>query len=195
MNALQMSIDRSNELKSRSEKADNRKKHHDRGLIANKTILAIDPGTTKSAYCLYDGHTPLDFEIYDNETMLSILNDIFKIACDWVVIEKVASMGMAVGQDVFETVFWTGRFVQELESQGFNTWDRMPRKDVKMHLCNSTRAKDANIITALIDRFDPDRRGGKYGKGTKKNPGYFYNFSKDIWQAFALAVTYWDLHK
>ena len=156
------------------------------------TVLAIDPGTKQSAYCLYDGYTPLDFAIHENDHILSILADIHKIACDWVVIEKVASLGMPVGKDVFETVFWTGRFCQLLHCKGFFTWDRWTRKEVKMHLCNSTRAKDSNIITALVDRFDPEREGGKYGKGTKKNPGYFYNFSADIWQAFALAVTYYD---
>ena len=32
-----------------------------------------------------------------------------------------------------------------------------------------------------------------YGKGTKKAPGWFYGFSGDMWQAYALGVTYIDL--
>ena len=72
-------------------------------------------------------------------------------------------------------------------------WDRIPapcdliyRKDVKLHLCHTTKAKDSNITQALIDRFasgEPNR-----GKGTKAAPGWFYGFKADIWQAYALAV-------
>jgi hypothetical protein len=64
------------------------------------------------------------------------------------------------------------------------------RKDVKMNLCGQTRAKDSNIIQALVDRFAynvPNR-----GKGYKKSPAFFYGFKSDIWQAFAVGVTYLD---
>lgn len=60
------------------------------------------------------------------------------------------------------------------------------RLPVKLHHCHDSKAKDANIVQALIDRFasgQPNR-----GKGTVKSPGWFFGFKDDIWQAYALAV-------
>jgi len=61
--------------------------------------------------------------------------------------------------------------------------------DVKMHLCNSSRAKDSNIRQALIDRFEPDLPPKCRPKGILKG------ISKDCWQALALAVYWWDTRK
>lgn len=99
------------------------------------------------------------------------------------VIEKVACYGMPVGEEVFETVFWSGRFAQ---AYGAERTHQMPRIEVKSHLCHNSRAKDANIRQALIDRF------GK--PGTKKHPGTLYGITGDLWAALAVAVTWWDKH-
>jgi hypothetical protein len=55
------------------------------------------------------------------------------------------------------------------------------RRDVKLHLCGSARAKDPNIRQALLDRFGP--------VGTKKAPGPLYGVKSHIWSALAVAVT------
>ena len=60
-----------------------------------------------------------------------------------------------------------------------------------MNLCKTMRAKDSNILQALIDRFAPNT--SNKGKGTKKDQGWFYGFKSDIWQAYALGVTFYDL--
>lgn len=101
-----------------------------------------------------------------------------------VVIERVACYGMSVGAEVFDTVFFSGQLAQRLRRLAVN---RVERRVVKMHLCGTMRAKDSNIIQALKDRFGD--------KGTKPNPGFFYGFSKDIWQAFALAVAWVDMQE
>jgi len=158
------------------------------------SILAIDPGSTESGYALIDPTTyrPIEVGKISNEALMDRLCD------EWlqggegpvshVAIEMVASYGMPVGADVFETCVWIGRFAQICESfGGFGMpCDLVYRKDVKLHLCHTTKAKDSNITQALIDRFasgEPNR-----GKGTKADPGFFFGFKADIWQAYALAV-------
>lgn len=151
-------------------------------------ILAIDPGPEQSAYVAYDGHghRVLEFEKVANNILLARLEErhwTMKLTFGSIVIEQVAAMGMAVGAEVFETVFWSGRFV---EAWG-GLWDRLKRHEVKIHLCGNMRAKDANIRQALIDRFGP---GKELAIGRKVKPGPLYGLSGDCWQALALAVTW-----
>lgn len=143
-------------------------------------ILAIDPGNEQSAYMLYDGK-PIEFAIASNQTVLELLC-YKKLPVDSLAIEMVASYGMPVGRTVFETCVWIGRFIQAWD----RPWRYIYRKDVKMHLCNSMKAKDSNIMAALIDRYGGDRRTAV---GVKKKPGPLYGVSKDIWSALAIAVT------
>jgi hypothetical protein len=156
-----------------------------------KIVMAIDPGNVESAYVIWDGDAILKFDKVENNELKFQFDSLdFDVA----VMEEVASYGMPVGRDVFDTVFWTGRFFEKLIQNGEVLVKRQLRKDVKMHLCGSNQAKDSNITTALVDRFGNRQEHGKYSKGTKKNPGFFYGFYKDIWQAFALAVYYYDIH-
>jgi hypothetical protein len=135
-------------------------------------------------------YKPLEFaKIVNGELLSHILVLCLGEEIDRVVIEMISSYGMPVGKEVFETVFWIGRYY-ELADLHLDNVDRVYRKDVKMHLCNSTRAKDGNISQALRDRFAynvPNR-----GKGYKKSPAFFYGFRDDIWQAYALGVCYLD---
>ena len=151
-------------------------------------ILAIDPGSTESAFVLWDGERVLDKGKWENFTLVKRLGVPKCSEAPLLVIEQVRSYGMPVGKDVFDTVFWSGRFVEAWDGM----WEQIPRKDVKMHLCGTTRAKDSNIRQALIDRF------GKPGVKAAPNEVYGEDGSKekklkaDGWQALALAVTVYD---
>ena len=151
-------------------------------------IIAIDPGHTHSAYVvMVEGHVR-EFHKMSNEDLMVVLPSL-SMHASTLVIEQVACMGMAVGAEVFETVFWSGRFAQAWAEKGLR-WDRIKRHQVKMHLCGNMRAKDANIRQALIDLF-----GGKsQAIGNKKQPGHLYGMAGDEWAALAVAVTYEGLH-
>ena len=151
-------------------------------------ILAIDPGPVESAFVNWDGREISGMGKVEN---LRVFPEIYGLVEDGgiLVVEKICSYGMAVGESVFETVFWSGRFCGFADDADIK-WTRIPRMDVKMHLCHTPRAKDSNIIQALVDRFATNEKNK--GKGTKASPGFFFGFRSDIWQAFALAVTYFD---
>lgn len=152
------------------------------------TVLAIDPGNTESAYALIraDG-SPLHFDKLPNEHLLIRLsNHALGGATDQVAIEMVASYGMPVGADVFETCVWVGRFYEAVLRRVGREPQLVKRLPVKAHHCHSGKATDANVKQALVDRFACGVRN--HGKGTKAAPGWFYGFYRDIWQAYALAV-------
>lgn len=156
-------------------------------------ILAIDPGNIESGITLIDEKTlrPIMAEKINNEELIERIYG--GIGVEHAAIEMIASYGMAVGQTVFETCVWIGRFQEALMFVNSETKIKyIYRKDEKMNLCNSMRAKDSNIIQALVDRFAPNTPNK--GKGSKKVPGWFYGFKKDIWQAYAVGVTYYDMY-
>ena len=151
------------------------------------TVFAIDPGNVESGWCLIEKETfkPLAFAKEVNEkVLLRCASMPFDLAC----VEMIASYGMAVGKEVFETCKWIGRFEEKIKQ----ATDRYPtliyRRDEKLHICGDIRAKDSNIRQALIDRFAT--HDFKNGKGTKKDPDFFYGFKSDIWQSFSVAVTF-----
>jgi len=154
-------------------------------------ILAIDPGNTESGWVVIDtdsrepehfGKTP------NSELRKLILTGHDDVEADHVVIEMIKSYGMPVGADVFETCVWIGRFCEAVRGNWypFSEPDLVYRADVKLHHCHSAKAKDSNITQALVDRFASGVPN--HGKGSKANPGWFYGFKADIWQAYALAV-------
>lgn len=149
-------------------------------------VFSLDPGTTQTGYVLYEDGIVGESGVMDNEAMLAKLQDFAR----WqpnvpmtLAIEMIASYGMAVGREVFETCVWIGRF-----QQAWHTPDDVQlvyRRIVKLHLCESAKAKDTNIWQALVDRFGEP--------GTKKAPGKLYGVRSHARAALALAVTVADI--
>lgn len=159
----------------------------------SSAILAIDPGNIESAYCLIEKETykPIEFGKLPNDVMLDKVRD---LEYDTLVLEMIASYGMPVGREVFDTCVFIGRCIgvreYEVAKEKINrrktpaAYDFIYRKEEKINICGSMKAKDSNIRQALIDRFGV--------VGTKKQQGFFYGFAKDIWAAYAVGVTYLD---
>lgn len=141
-------------------------------------ILALDPGTRDTGWVLFDGERVTHTGVHPNEDVLAMIVG-WSTPDTTMATETFQSMGMTVGQEVFETCIWIGRFVQAWHAP--NDVIRVKRTEVKLHLCGSARAKDPNIRQALLDAIGPP--------GTKGEPGPTYGVKSHAWSALAVAVT------
>lgn len=182
-------------------------------------ILAIDPGTEKSAWLWYEpaAKTVGDRGIDLNETVESMIAD--DEGPVLIAIEMVASYGMPVGREVFETCVWIGRFESAAIRSGHEI-RRITRPDVKMHLLGTGRGDDKAVRERLIELWGGEREalGGIKcerckGKGKRRDvprgplvpclmcagagflhkPGPLYNLRTHEWAALAVARTVADL--
>jgi hypothetical protein len=172
-------------------------------------LLAIDPGSTQSAYVVVDtnqGLAPVWFDKIRNEELLELPH---LTTADHIAIEQVGhyGTGMPAGKDVFDTCIWLGRYWQKALTRPLAhdvvgdipigppseppTIDLVLRKTVVTHICGSSKAGDPHVIQALVDRFGRAEHG-RHGKGVKDNPGWFFGFAGDVWQCYALAVYIFD---
>lgn len=148
-------------------------------------ILAVDPGSDFSAFVFYDpiARTILGKGKLPNRELNAMLNEATQYwpGVSKLYVEMIASYGMPVGAEVFDTCVWIGRFIESWQGE----YERIYRKDVKLGLCHSLRANDSNIRARLIDLFGPGR---ERAIGLKKNPGPLYGVTQDVWAALAVAV-------
>lgn len=151
------------------------------------TILAIDPGTKQSGWVQYDPQLKRVHScgISPNEHVLERI----RVTGGYVMakmiepltlaIERFEARGMPIGDESIETLIWTGRFMQAWHRPA-EVW-MVKRSAVKLHLCGTNRAKDPNVMQALLDCVGP--------KGTKKEPGPTFGVSSHAWAALGVAVT------
>lgn len=138
-------------------------------------ILAIDPSYDRHAWACIGG--PARYP-----TLTAWGRDLWQDCppvVDTVAIEMIASYGMPVGAEVFETCVEIGRLMARYPKSV-----RITRQRVKLSVCRSAKATDANIRTAVIDRF-----GGP--EQTRKG-GALYKCSHDVWAAIAVGLAMLD---
>lgn len=180
-----------------------------------ETILAVDPGTTKSAYCMMtDAYEIISAADVDNETVLKLVK---RGTYDTLVIECMQARTLniktvpgkpappqRIGAETYDTCIWIGRFLQTALTRHKNVHriyrseERsaiIPSKKNKLPPLPETagRSNDSKIRSALIARFA--KHDMRNGKGTAKNKDVFYGFQGDMWAAFAVGVTYLDKHR
>ncbi len=154
-----------------------------------KSVIGIDPGSSQSAYVLWDNKKILEKGIHPNEELIEILADQYcdvasraddiVLAIESMVHIHVPKNGQlkGAGKEIVDTIFWTGRFYESWTGKR----ERVPRHVVKKAL---GAKDDPGVRAALIARFGE--------QGTKKHPGMIYGLATHLWAAFAVAVVWLD---
>ncbi len=147
-------------------------------------IVAIDPSSA--------GRNGLAMKVGDRLVVGVVSPDVIIAAIrdntepgDVVYCETIECYGMAVGKAVFETCFFIGEYRRAAADAGVQ-FVHCYRSKIKIHLCNSVKAKDGNIRQALIDRWGEP--------GTKKKPGMTHGIAGDGWAALAVLTYAIDTH-
>lgn len=176
-------------------------------------LIAIDPGTKESAIMAYRDGCILWSKKDDNGVVLAYLRAADHPDPPTVVIESLVSYGKTVGEEVFTTAVWIGRFFEAWASRKEGEPKFLTRTAVKMHVCGSGRAnvRDRDVREALIamwggeaaalggPKCKPCRGLGVRGKsksacaacgGVPWVPGPLSAIAGDQWSALAIAVTY-----
>ena len=124
-------------------------------------ILAIDPGTEKSAfvYCgVSNGKVDyiVDIGLVENDELLGMVKT---EEYSGLVIEMIQSFGMPAGSSLFETCVWIGRFTQaSIDKSHYNFVDYIYRTDEKMTICGTMKSNDSAIRKALIELYAKELR-------------------------------------
>jgi hypothetical protein len=113
-------------------------------------ILAIDPGSEKSAYMLLEDGVPRSWAWKNNHDVLDVCLRGASIQwADHLAIEYVYLRGMKVYQQAIDTIFWAGRFTQALGG----THTLIDRRDVKTVICGNQKADNTSIKYSIIDSY------------------------------------------
>ena len=145
------------------------------------TEIYIDPGTEKSGYIVksydtYGAPFMVRLDVGENEQVLNECG-----IHQRVVIEQLSGMGQMIGQSTLDTAVWVGRFMERAMSRD-NEVEMMTRRDVKLYLCGSCRAKDKDIRQRVIDIF------GEVPTKKNPNPTWPAKPASHMWQAAGLML-------
>lgn len=143
-------------------------------------VLGIDPGPVQSGVVRFDGERALFAGVLPNDDLLKIVAD---DRGDVLAIEKIVSYGNVVGNEVFDTCQWAGRFQQAWACP--DEVQMVKRLQVKKALHMPGSANDKAVREALLRIIGP--------KGTKAAPGPCYGVASHSWAALGVAYAAWQI--
>jgi len=154
------------------------------------TVLAIDPGTERSAWIeLDDDYGVLAFAFEDND---EVLQRVRHTGFDELALELIQPRyGLMIGWETINTCRWVGRLEEAADARGIPVAP-LQRTEVLKHLGVATSARkgekkpnaDSGARLAIIDRYG--------GPGVEHKGGPLAGVSGHVWQALAVAVTWLD---
>jgi hypothetical protein len=161
-------------------------------------ILAIDPGTRESAYCIRDATRPVEWQKISNGELLRRIEEAPISSSRWGHLTSLAiempAVAMTSGGEIFHTCRWVGMFQHAwISAWGMNARAEdvhlMTRHQVKLFLLGRTNQKGADklVRAALIARYG--------GKSSIAKGGVLHGVTGDCWAALAVAETYLNAPK
>ena len=147
--------------------------------VPGRPVLAIDPGSSRSAWVLLEGDAIRSHGILPNEELLDWLRTTHATS----VIEDVEPRQQPLGREVADTLRWVGRFHEALSHCPVHLVTR--RAVTAHHVDGGTKDADRRIRAALIDR---------YGPGSERKGGPLAGIVKDMWSALAIGLWFVDTH-
>ena len=156
-------------------------------------LVAIDPGSQQSGVVIVresDAHVLHKAIMNNGDVIPNCISMVSGRNCQGnyeFVVEMPMSYGMPVGREVFQTMFWIGRFCEQLSNCGV-VLRYLGRKAIVATLCGDSKGTDSNVRRGVIECYPATGGGSEPAVGTKKQPGPLYGISGDMWSALALAV-------
>lgn len=150
-------------------------------------LLAIDPGNTLSGYVILEPSVPSSankFEIteHGNITNFELLQLITADLEDVTVglIEMIQSYGKPVGDSVFNTCRWIGKFELRMLDNDWKTALILRKSIINFHLSSAAvKNPDSLIRKKMIEKYPQESKG----------------VTSHAWQALGLATMYLESQK
>lgn len=153
--------------------------------VRARRILAIDPGSERSGWVLYDPATR-SVDLAGGETddveLISMIRA--RSFTDAVLAFEVLAPWGQIRPELISTTLWCGRFAEAWLGRGGEV-AQATRTEVKVWLLGQSKGNDGDVNAALREIHG----GARAAVGTKAAPGPLYTVRSHAWAALGVAVT------